>query len=70
MNAARASNPILDDGTCISEKLIGRLHHATEDRVLDIWVRSKPRSEPALRCIAIANLICAVSASPLPPPAI
>ena len=29
-------NPLLDDGTCISDQLIGRLHNATEDSVLDL----------------------------------
>ena len=29
-------NPVLDDGTCISEELIGRLHNATEGSVPDL----------------------------------
>jgi hypothetical protein len=36
MNMFGSSNPILDDGTCISEELIGRLHHATEGSVSDL----------------------------------
>jgi hypothetical protein len=36
MNMFGCSNPILDDGTCISEELIGRLHHATEGSVSDL----------------------------------
>jgi hypothetical protein len=36
MNMFGAPNPLFEDDTCISEELIGRLHHATEDSVLDL----------------------------------
>ena len=35
-NMVSSPNPLLDDGTCISDELIGRLHYATEDRALDL----------------------------------
>src|ERR1700694_2183838 len=36
MNMDRSPNSLLDEDTCISEELIGRLHHASDDNVLDL----------------------------------
>ena len=58
MNAVRAPNPILDDGTHVSEELIGRLHHANEDRVLDIvgGFRADERASLAMYCYRKSHL--------------
>src|ERR1700681_1134226 len=36
MNLVCSPNPLLDGGSCIPEELVGRLHHATEDSVVDL----------------------------------
>ena len=58
MNAVRVPNPILDDGTRVSEELIGKLHHATEDRVLDIVgaFRADERASLAMYCYRKSHL--------------
>ena len=55
---ASASNPILDDDTCISEELIGRLHHATEDSVIGLVAtfRADERASLAMHCYRKSHL--------------
>src|ERR1700675_3722874 len=58
MNIFGSSNPILDDDICISEELIGRLHHATEDSVLDLvsTLRASERANLAMHCYRKSHL--------------
>jgi hypothetical protein len=58
MNAVRSAKPVLDDGTCVSEELIGRLHRATEDSVLDIVAafRANERASLAMYCYRKSHL--------------
>jgi hypothetical protein len=53
-----SSNQILDDDTCISDALIGRLHHATEDSVLELVAtfRAKERARLAVYCYHKSHL--------------
>jgi hypothetical protein len=58
MNIFSSSNPILDDDPYISEALIGRLHHATEDSVLDLvaTLRASERACLAMHCYRKSHL--------------
>jgi hypothetical protein len=58
MNMFGSSNPILDDDTCISEELIGRLHNATEGSVPDLVAAftSNERASLAVFCYHKSHL--------------
>jgi hypothetical protein len=47
-----------EDDICISEELIGRLHHATEDSVLDLvsTLRASERAKLAMHCYRKSHL--------------
>lgn len=51
-------NPLLYDGTCISDELIGRLHYATEDRALDLVAAftANERASLAMFCYRNSHL--------------
>jgi hypothetical protein len=58
MKIFSSANPILDDDPYISEALIGRLHHATEDSVLDLvaTLRASERACLAMHCYRKSHL--------------
>jgi hypothetical protein len=58
MNMDRSPHPLLDDDACISEELIGRLHHATEDGVLDLVAAfgANERASLAMHCYRKSHL--------------
>ena len=47
-----------DDDTCISEQLIGRLHHASDDSILDLvsTLRASERANLAMHCYRKSHL--------------
>ena len=47
-----------DDDICISEEVIGRLHHATEDSILDLvsTLRASERANLAMHCYRKSHL--------------
>jgi len=57
-NMTGPRNLIPDDGTCISEELIGRLHNATEESVLDLVaaLTSNERANLAVVCYHKSHL--------------
>ena len=58
MNTVRAPRPFLDDDACISEELIGRLHHAPEGSVLDLVASfgANERASLAMHCYRKCHL--------------
>jgi hypothetical protein len=58
MNMVRAPHPLLDDDACISEELIGRLHHALESSVLDLVASfgANKRASLAMHCYRKCHL--------------
>jgi hypothetical protein len=57
-NMVNYPNPLLDEGTYISDELIGRLHYATEDRALDLVAgfTANQRASLALFCYRKSHL--------------
>jgi hypothetical protein len=70
MNFVGSPNSVLDDRTSIPDELIGRLHCATEDTALDVVAAFTVNERANLAMFAIANPICAGSASQSRLPAI
>jgi hypothetical protein len=58
MNMVSSPNPLLDDGTCVSDELIGRLHYATPDTALDLVAAftTKERASLAMFCYRKSHL--------------
>src|SRR5271170_7515476 len=58
LNMVSFAHSMRDDDTCISEQLIGRLHHASEDSILDLvsTLRASERANLAMHCYRKSHL--------------
>jgi hypothetical protein len=58
LNMVSFAHSIRDDDIFISEELIGRLHHATEDSILDLvsTLRASERANLAMHCYRKSHL--------------
>jgi len=52
------AHSLRDDDICISEEVIGRLHHASEDSILDLvsTLRASERANLAMHCYRKSHL--------------